>query len=681
MWPKALFLFVSLGVSASALDTLVGNLLPENDDQKIADLEYVRHKLNAYRSQEGRESQVGCNPVGNAPISNIQVLPTPPIWRDLANVEGQESQALPTPPIWRDYEKKNMTVGLRFVWPLFPFKLPSWMDIPESSKGDGPEKKNMTRPPWQDTPMESKINEAVSEYLYDGDIVLTPHQVDHLFSRSKRQASKAFFPKTHWLLNESFISYFFDKSLPPHVRNKIRAAINFWEQNTCVRFKENGDGQPKIRFYRGAGCFSNVGKIWTAKEQDLSIGKRCEHFGIIAHEIAHALGFYHEQSRYDRDQYLSLNLWNVKRQAISNFRKETPETNINYDLPYDFGSDMHYSEEGFAINKMRPVMVARDSLHQHTMGQRIAPSFLDVLMMNKHYQCLGRCNSANTVCHNGGYSNPNDCSKCICPWGFGGDHCDRRDFGDNGCGEELKADKEWRHLEARVGDRRVKDRHDHCHWHITANDGKKVQIHVEEISGPRSHACFWNNVEFKMKADMRSSGYRMCSNGHGKGRRLLSEGNLAVVSAYARTVQKFKISYRSIEIESVDSEFRNKEKDDDRRMVQLCRVLSRPGHDFRKFSVGNRQTLLDIPKSKVLRIHEEVVKFFKEHYSSDVQIPNSNVKPKVFEQHYYGPEETGCRVNVVPVKNERSLAVKFVLQHCVSHSEINRICSFFDQYT
>ncbi|KAK0409243.1 hypothetical protein QR680_004427 [Steinernema hermaphroditum] len=140
-------------------------------------------------------------------------------------------------------------------------------------------------------------------------------------------------------------------------------------------------------------------------------------------------------------------------------------------------------------------------------------------------------------------------------------------------------------------------------------------------------------------------------------------------------------------------------------MVQLCRVLSRPGHDFRKFSVGNRQTLLDIPKSKVLRIHEEVVKFFKEHYSSDVmclcvfgprsldeledlvlilpllEIPNSNVKPKVFEQHYYGPEETGCRVNVVPVKNERSLAVKFVLQHCVSHSEINRICSFFDQYT
>ncbi|KAK0409215.1 hypothetical protein QR680_004409 [Steinernema hermaphroditum] len=134
MCPKALFLFVSLGVSVSALDTLVGNLLPESEDQKIAD---VRHRLNAYRSQEGQESQV---------------LPTPPIWRDLANVKGQESQALPTPPIWRDYEKKNMT-------------LPSWMDIPESSKGDGPEKKNMTLPPWQDTPMESKINEAVSEYL------------------------------------------------------------------------------------------------------------------------------------------------------------------------------------------------------------------------------------------------------------------------------------------------------------------------------------------------------------------------------------------------------------------------------------------------------------------------------------------------------------------------------------
>ncbi|KAK0398125.1 hypothetical protein QR680_002437 [Steinernema hermaphroditum] len=124
------------------------------------------------------------------------------------------------------------------------------------------------------------------------------------------------------------------------------------------------------------------------------------------------------------------------------------------------------------------------------------------------------------------------------------------------------------------------------------------------------------------------------------------------------------------EVEAVDSEFRNYVKDDVRRMARIHRVLSRPGHDIRRFNVGNRQTLLHIPKSNGLRIRDEVVKFFEKHYSSNVmslcvsgpqsldeledlvlslpllEIPNRNVTPKVFEQHYYGPEEMCCRVDV-----------------------------------
>ncbi|KAK0407133.1 hypothetical protein QR680_019020 [Steinernema hermaphroditum] len=152
------------------------------------------------------------------------------------------------------------------------------------------------------------------------------------------------------------------------------------------------------------------------------------------------------------------------------------------------------------------------------------------------------------------------------------------------------------------------------------------------------------------------------------------------------------------EIEVVDSEFRNYEKDDDRRITRICRVLSRPGHDFRKFAEGNRQTLLEMPMSKGLRIRDEVVKFFKKHYSSNVmslcllgpqsldelealvlslpflEIPNRYVTPKDVEEPHYGPEETGYRVDVVPVKNERYLAVKFAVQHSVSTLENIPIC-------
>lgn len=45
------------------------------------------------------------------------------------------------------------------------------------------------------------------------------------------------------------------------------------------------------------------------KGQVVSIGSRCEYKDTVEHELLHALGFYHEQSRTDRDDYVKI-WWN-----------------------------------------------------------------------------------------------------------------------------------------------------------------------------------------------------------------------------------------------------------------------------------------------------------------------------------------------------------------------------------
>lgn len=134
-------------------------------------------------------------------------------------------------------------------------------------------------------------------------------------------------------------------------KNDILAAITMVNDGTvlCVRPRTNESDY--INFVSGSGCASWVGK--QGGKQDITIGS-CA-VGSIAHEMIHAAGMFHEQSREDRDNFVTVNLANVTAGKEHNFDKHVADaTDIG---PYNYGSIMHYGATAFSKNGQNTITV------------------------------------------------------------------------------------------------------------------------------------------------------------------------------------------------------------------------------------------------------------------------------------------------------------------------------------
>ena len=69
-----------------------------------------------------------------------------------------------------------------------------------------------------------------------------------------------------------------------------------------------------------SSCKSSVGmRYWRDGVQELSLGGGCNAKGTIMHEMMHALGFWHEQSRPDRNQFVEI-LWENIEPGVLRFK-------------------------------------------------------------------------------------------------------------------------------------------------------------------------------------------------------------------------------------------------------------------------------------------------------------------------------------------------------------------------
>ncbi|KAM9426785.1 high choriolytic enzyme 1-like [Pholidichthys leucotaenia] len=131
----------------------------------------------------------------------------------------------------------------------------------------------------------------------------------------------------------------------------IRAMRDF-HSKTCIRFVDRTTQYDYISFVNRDGCFSYVGRRGGRQVISLNI-PGCIYFGIIQHEIIHALGFYHEHNRDDRDKHVQIRWENISPKMAFNFNKR-PTDNLN--TPYDYSSIMHYGQTAFS-NNGRPTII------------------------------------------------------------------------------------------------------------------------------------------------------------------------------------------------------------------------------------------------------------------------------------------------------------------------------------
>ena len=103
-------------------------------------------------------------------------------------------------------------------------------------------------------------------------------------------------------------------------RSLIARAFEEFHNKTCIRFvPKRWYHLSYIKLEPGNGCASLVGKL--GGSQMVSLDSSCLTLGIIEHELMHAIGFWHEQSRADRDDWVRINWDNVEKGMEGNFVK------------------------------------------------------------------------------------------------------------------------------------------------------------------------------------------------------------------------------------------------------------------------------------------------------------------------------------------------------------------------
>ena len=102
----------------------------------------------------------------------------------------------------------------------------------------------------------------------------------------------------------------------------------------------------------------------------------------IVHELMHASGFWHEQSRADRDEYVDIIWDNIREDRKNNFEKQAGKMVGDY----DFCSIMHYGLTDFSKNGQKTIVPKHNNFNCD-IGHASTFSPMDIQKLKIYYGC------------------------------------------------------------------------------------------------------------------------------------------------------------------------------------------------------------------------------------------------------------------------------------------------------